>query len=207
MLDNKVRFTLEKISRPTIAIFSKYGIHPLHLTVSGFVLAITTGFFISIGYYKTALCLWWLSRLCDGFDGILARATNTTSAIGAYLDITCDMAAYSFIIICFALKIPEFSMTGLVILFLYILCITTALSAGTLIENFRKKSDRPQFQKDNRGAKLAAGLAEGGETGFVYTLMLLYTEHIHYIAYVWICVLITTVISRTIYLYRQIPTG
>ena len=50
---------------------------------------------------------------------------------------------------------------------------------------------------DNRSLKLAAGLAEGGETGIAYTLMLLLPQLIKVLLPLWILVLVITFVART----------
>ncbi|MDD9950479.1 MAG: CDP-alcohol phosphatidyltransferase family protein [Zetaproteobacteria bacterium] len=204
MIDDFFRAKLEQVSKPIVSILGKYNIHPIHLTLGGFILAVLSGSFASAGHFHMALCFWWLSRAMDGFDGILARATHTTSALGAYLDISLDMAAYGFMIICISHPFPQYADLTQYILFLYTLCITTALSAGSLIEKY-KKSIHAKVSKNNRSMRLAAGLAEGGETGVMYTLMLLYPSQFPLLAQIWIIILIITVSARTRYLYTLIP--
>jgi phosphatidylglycerophosphate synthase len=138
-----------------------------------------------------ALCLWWVGRLLDGTDGIYARATGQSSDFGGYLDIVCDMAAYGAMILGFALWQPQHGFLWAIILFLYILCITSALALGAIQERHSLGA------ADNRTLRLASGLAEGGETGVAYSLMLLLPQFIESLAIVWIGVLITTVLARS----------
>ncbi len=137
-----------------------------------------------------AIAVWWLGRLLDGTDGIYARATGQTTHFGAFLDIVCDMAAYSVMIFAFAYRHPELTPLWLLILFFYVLCITGAVSLGAAMRELNVNSD------DNRGIRLAAGLAEGGETGIAYTLFLLFPANITFTASLWIIVLATTVLAR-----------
>lgn len=189
MIDPYVRRFLPRFTGPLIALYQRLGLHPNHLTVFGFLVALSAAAFASTGARWAALSLWWMSRVFDGTDGILARATQRVSAFGGFLDITLDMAAYSAMIVAFALWQPGLAIYWLLILFLYVLAITTALSLGAL------ERERG-LDRDNRSLALAAGLAEAGETGIVYTLILMFPGHTRTLALVWIAALTLTVVAR-----------
>ena len=89
----------------------------------------------------------------------------------------------------------EFS-SGL--LFFYVLCITSALAFGALQNELGDFEDL-----DDRGLRLGAGLAEGGETGLAYTLMLLFPSYIDILSFVWLMILFWTVFSRTRLAWRM----
>ena len=134
--------------------------------------------------------MWWLGRFFDGTDGILARRTKQTSNFGAHLDILLDMASYSVMVLAFQRLYPELSTTWIAIMALYVLCITGALSFGILQDAESIPGD------DNRGLRLASGLAEAGETGIAYSVFLIFPAWIHITAILWLCVLSITVIAR-----------
>jgi phosphatidylglycerophosphate synthase len=190
MIDGYARNLLPSLTRGLIAFYRWTGVTPNQLTVVGFVIAVAAAYLVSQGFAWSAIAVWWLGRLIDGTDGILARATGKTSDFGGYLDITLDMAAYSLMVLGFYVWQPQFVLGWMITLILYILAITSALSLGAL-ERARG------MDGDNRSLKLAAGLAEGGETGIAYTLMLLWPRFIHALLTVWIAVLLFTFIART----------
>jgi phosphatidylglycerophosphate synthase len=190
MIDQPFRQILPKFAEPLIKWYERKGLHPNQITFAALGIAVLAALLTAIGWYWMAIMTWWLGRLLDGTDGIFARATGQTSHFGAFLDILCDMAAYSLMIFAFAYRHPELMPLWLLILFFYVLCITGALSLGAAMRELNVNSD------DNRGIRLAAGLAEGGETGIAYTLFLLFPEHIAIIASVWIVILAITVIAR-----------
>jgi hypothetical protein len=106
------------------------------------------------------------------------------------------MAAYGAMVLAFAVAAPEYAMRWMAMLFLYILCITTALSLGA------GEAKRALTPRDNRGLRLGAGLAEGGETGIAYTLFLLFPGVLEILTTIWLVILTTTVIARTVLAYR-----
>ncbi len=190
MIDQPFRQILPKLAEPLIAWYERKGFHPNQITFAALGMAVLAALLAAIGWSWLAILVWWLGRLLDGTDGIYARATGQTSHFGAFLDIVCDMAAYSVMIFAFAYRHPELTPLWLLILFFYVLCITGALSLGAAMRELNINSN------DNRGIKLAAGLAEGGETGIAYTLFLLFPNLIGPLAGLWILVLATTVVAR-----------
>lgn len=198
MIDTPFRRLLPHLTGPLLAFYQSRGLSPNHITLSGFVSALLAATATALGWPYVAIGLWWFSRLLDGTDGIYARSSKQVSDFGGYLDIVLDMASYGAMILGFAVWKPELSQAWMLILFLYILCITSALALGNIEE---KRQFGPG---DNRSLRLAAGLAEGGETGSVYTLMLIWPEAIAYLASVWIVLLIATVGARS-FLASKLP--
>lgn len=162
------------------------------ITISGLFFGAFAALACAYGNNLLALFLWWFGRFLDGTDGIYARKSSQCTPFGAYLDIVCDMAAYSLMILAFQYRFPNLSLLWGAILVFYVLCITTALSFGIL------EAQKNITQKDNRGLRLGAGLIEGGETGIAYTLFLFFPEWIDLLASLWLFLLFFTVLSRSL---------
>ncbi len=199
MIDDTVRAILPRYTRPLIAAYDALGLTPNAVSVAGCAFGAAAALCVAVDWPLAAIALWWFGRLLDGTDGIYARATGQTSAFGAYLDILVDMLAYALMILGFAAAHPELAIHWLLIALLYVLCITSALALG---EQERRVGLEP---RDDRGLRVAAGLAEGGETGIAYTLFLLFPQYLGWLAAIWIALLATTVIARTLLAWRQLP--
>ena len=198
MIDNAFRAWLPRFVHPIVALYGRLGLTPNHVTMLGFVIAIAASAAVALDFWLLALVLWWLSRLADGTDGIYARESGQESDFGAYFDMLLDMAAYGAMVLGFAIAAPEFQARWMGILFLYILCITSALSLGM------EEAKRAMPPRDNRGLRLGAGLAEGGETGIAYSIFLLFPNHLGLSATIWIGVLILTVVARSLLAYQTL---
>ena len=198
MIDNAFREQLPRIAAPLIALYQSLGWTPNHVTVLGFVIALLASWAVALGHLWVALVLWWVSRLADGTDGLLARETGQESDFGAYFDIVLDMAAYGAMVLGFAVHFPAYVAHWMAMLFLYILCIASALALGM------QEAKREFEPRDDRGLRLGAGLAEGGETGIAYSLFLLFPGALGVLATVWVVVLAVTVIARTALAYRSL---
>lgn len=192
MLDNPFRGVLPRFTGPLIALYRTLGITPNGVTWLGAALAVVAAFCVIQEWRITAVAIWWLGRLADGTDGIYARATDQTTGFGSYLDIVVDMAAYSVMVVAFGFAHPELHHYWIAMLCLYVLCITSALALGM------QEAAAEHPARDDRGLRLGAGLAEGGETGIAYTLFLLFQEWLPTLAATWIAMLATTVIARTL---------
>lgn len=192
MIDDPFRKLLPRYAGPLVATYKALGLTPNMISLASVAVASGAAYLVAEGRVVAALLAWWGGRLFDGTDGIHARATGQASSFGAYLDIVCDMASYSVMILGFMRLHPDFQLVWSGILVLYVLCITTALALGSMEQKLGLAA------RDNRGLRLGAGLAEGGETGIAYTLFLLLPGQVGYLAEIWLGILVLTVISRTV---------
>ena len=196
MIDNAFRAQLPRYAGPLLSLYARLGLTPNHVTLLGFAIATLASVAVARGHGWLALGLWWVSRVADGTDGLYARQSGQATSFGSYLDIVLDMAAYGAMVLGFAVAVPQLGAQWLTMLFLYILCITTALALGAQEE---KLAHRP---RDDRGLRLAAGLAEGGEAGIAYSIFLLFPQQLALTTTLWVFVLALTVVLRTILAYR-----
>lgn len=200
MIDNAFRRILPRFVEPLLRLYRRLGWTPNHVSVLGFVLALLAASAVASGSNVLAIVLWWVSRLADGTDGIYARASSQETDFGSYLDIVLDMASYGSVVIGFAIAVPELAPQWMAMLFLYILCITSALALGMQ----EAKGALPA--RDDRGLRLGAGLAEGGETGIAYTLFLLFPSWLPITTTLWVVILLTTVVARTGLAFQRLDT-
>lgn len=198
MIDNAFRALLPGRVAIVTGLYARLGWTPNHVSFMGFGIAAIAAVAVAFEAPWTAVFLWWVSRLADGTDGVYARETGQATRFGAYLDIVLDMAAYSGMVLGFAWAYPSLGWAWVSMLFLYVLCITSALALGA------EETEAGAKPRDDRGLRLGAGLAEGGETGLAYTAMLLLPGWLDSIVVVWIAVLTTTVVARTLLAARTL---
>jgi phosphatidylglycerophosphate synthase len=195
MIDQPFRAWLATRVQPLVRLYQHLGLSPNAITLAGLAFGIFAAIATAMAANTLAIALWWLGRLLDGTDGIYARSSGRVTDFGGYLDILADMAGYSAMIIGFACARPEQTCWWLTILALYVLCITSALSLGSLGTVGGNKGD-------NRSLRLAAGLAEGGETGLVYTALLVFPSATQSLCTFWVFILSMTVGARTLVAWR-----
>lgn len=191
MIDDAFRARIPRHAGPLLEIYRRLSLTPNHVTILGFAVSLLASGAVASGHPWVALGLWWVSRIADGTDGLHARRSGQATRFGAYLDIVLDMAAYGAMVLGFAWAVPALAPQWILMLFLYVLCITSALALGA------QEAGLPGRPRDDRGLRLGAGLAEGGETGIAYTIFLLFPEQLGVTTWIWIGVLALTVVLRT----------
>ena len=184
---------MPRFAGPLLAFYTRLGWTPNHVSALGFGIALAASFAVAMGHEWVALTLWWVSRAADGTDGVFARATGQESDFGAYLDIVLDMAAYGA-----AVARPALQLEWMLMLFLYILCIASALALGI------QEAKRALPARDDRGLRLGAGLAEGGETGIAYSIFLLFPAQLALTTPLWVAILAITIVARSVLAYRSL---
>ena len=90
VLLQRIGVRLERLLRPVAQVLATSDISPNHVTVAGLVVNVVAAWLITRDVYFLAGALYLLGGGLDVLDGMLARATNRVSAVGAYLDSTLD---------------------------------------------------------------------------------------------------------------------
>jgi phosphatidylglycerophosphate synthase len=83
----------------------RIGVGANAISVTGFAIGMAAAGAIAFQQYLAGLALLLISRLCDGLDGAVARATQPTDR-GGFLDITLDFLFYAAIPLGFAVADP-----------------------------------------------------------------------------------------------------
>jgi phosphatidylglycerophosphate synthase len=129
--------------------------------------------------------LLWISGLLDVLDGSVARLTGKSSASGAYMDLIFDRMVEAFIILGFTILAPANYIAYILFYISVIFNFTTFIVAGALFKNDSKKS-----------MHYDTGIAERTETFIVFSLMLIFKNHITVILMVFNAIIFLTGIIR-----------
>lgn len=199
MFDELFRTRFATTVRPLARTLAAAGLTGNHLTVVSLVLASVAAGLLANGRPFAGLALWLASRIGDGLDGLVAREAGKSSPFGGFLDITLDMAAYSFMVIAFAIVHPELRVAWLCVLAGYVLVITTTLA----LSDSARAAGRG-VSDTNRTFQFTAGLTEAGETNAMYTLWILFPAHVHWLVWIWIAALAATTVQRTLLACREL---
>ncbi|MDA2945547.1 MAG: CDP-alcohol phosphatidyltransferase family protein [Actinomycetota bacterium] len=90
MLDGAFRVPVDRAVRPIGRALRRTGLSPDHLTFVGLAVAAASAVAVASGRLVLGLVLVIAAALPDLFDGALAKATQTSSQRGAFLDSTLD---------------------------------------------------------------------------------------------------------------------
>ncbi|HEY3383513.1 MAG TPA: CDP-alcohol phosphatidyltransferase family protein [Vicinamibacterales bacterium] len=192
MLDERVRAVLPRTVSHLVRLLVRAGVTPNAISFGACVVAVAAAGLVASAHPLAGVIVWLSSRLADGLDGIVARETGSVSAFGGYLDITLDMAAYSAMVVGFAIANPDLGVVWSAILAGYVLAITTTLAlSGAATTAGRRASET------NRTFQFTTSLAEAGETSIMYALWVVLPQWLVWLAWAWFCIVMLTVVQRT----------
>ena len=151
-IDRPVAFAGRRLALP--------GIGADAVSVLGLALGIVSALAIVFGQFWIGLTLFLLSRLTDGLDGAVARATARTDR-GGFLDIAFDFLVYAAIPLAFAIHNAHANALAAAIL------LASFLANGSAFLAFSIMAERRGLTTTRHGPKsiyYLAGVAEGFET-------------------------------------------
>jgi len=170
MLDSVVRKLIDPPLDRAGKLLAARGIGADQVTLAGLALGLIAALLIAVGWFWLALVLLLLSRLADGLDGAVARASRKTD-FGGYLDITCDFLFYGAIPMGFVWFDP--GQNGMAGAFL----LTSFYFNGASFLGFAILAEKRKMSTDAQGSKslyYSDGILEGTETiGFFVLLCLI----------------------------------
>ncbi len=178
---------------------ARFGISADGMTLLGLAFGLGAAFLITQGALIWALGLIILSRLADGLDGAIARASRKTD-FGGYLDITCDFLFYGAVPMAFIWLSPEaHAMAGAWLL-------TSFYFNGATFLGYAILAEKRGMETSKRGAKslyFTGGLLEGTETIALFCLFCLLPEYFAPLAWGFGALCFVTAASRLL-LARQV---
>lgn len=139
------------------------------MTLAGLVIGLTASLLIYGGMTFWALAPLVLSRLADGLDGAVARATRQTD-FGGYFDISADFLFYGSVPFAFVLLDP--TQNGVAGAFL----LASFYFNGTSFLGYAIIAEKRGMKTSAQGVKslyYSNGLLEGGETIVFFILLCL----------------------------------
>lgn len=131
----RVRDGVEPIAR----LFGRVGLTPNALTLIGFAIAVLAAGAAAAQLWLAAGLLVAFGAIFDLFDGALARATNSTSRLGAFLDSTFDRMgeAIVYVGVAFGCLAADFTLGALLAM--------TAMATAFMVSYTRAKSESLGF--------------------------------------------------------------
>ena len=215
----RVRSTIEE---PVARVFARTGLSPNALTLIGFGIALLAAVCAGTQGWILAGPLVAFGAIFDLFDGALARATNTTSKVGAFLDSIFDRAGEAVVYIGIAVGLMTAGEPTLDIPF-GVFATVAAMAAAFMVSYTRAKSESLGFSsgtgmanvglapREVRVVILAIGLTAAGMSsnthasypaGITPPTPLWWTFLIGSVALIAILATLTT-IQRILFVYRQ----
>lgn len=173
---------------------ARVGVGADTVTLVGLGLGLLSAVLIAVGTPGLALVPLLLSRVADGLDGAVARATRKTD-FGGYLDITSDFLFYGAVPLAFVLADPDAN--GAAGAFL----LTSFYINGASFLGYAILAEKRGMQTTKRGAKslyFTGGLLEGFETIAFFVALCLFPSYFALLAWVFGALCFITAGSRVL---------
>jgi len=179
MLDRFIQNAL----RPTLNVAAlglvRAGLSANAVTLWGFAIGLGAAAAIALQHFLLGLVLLLLSRLMDGLDGAVARATQPTDR-GGFLDITLDFLFYASIPLAFAIADPGANALPAAVL------LASFMGTGSSFLAFAAVAQKRQLQSvafPDKSIYFLGGLTEATETIAAFVAMCLWPQWFGPIAY------------------------
>lgn len=170
MLDGWARTRMGPLLDAMGTALHRSGVSANAMTLAAFAVGMAAAAAIAFEAYWAGLVLLLASRLGDGLDGAIARASERTD-LGGFLDIVLDFAFYGAIPLAFALVDPAANAVAAAALLFAFYCNGASFLAYAAV------AARRGVESEVRGPKnivFTAGLMEGTETIAFFCLMCLF---------------------------------
>lgn len=197
MFDAKIRPLIDPPLNAVGRGLARIGLTANSITLLGLGFGLGGAYAVSQNHYGWALALVVISRILDGLDGAVARATQKT-AFGGYLDIVCDFIFYVSIPLAFGIADPVNLMSALVL-------VSAFTITGISFLAFAVTAAEQGAETSAHGEKsffYSTGVAEGGETIAFFLIMCLFPGHFATLAYIFAGLCVVTVLQRTVLAWR-----
>lgn len=194
MLDSRMRKLIDPpLNRIGQWLASKH-VTANDVTLTGFAIGLLAALAIAFQFYFLGLLLLLLSRLADGLDGAVARASAPTD-LGGFLDITLDFFFYGAIPMAFAIADPQANALPAAVL------LAGFYATGSSFLAFAIMAEKRKITTTARGLKslyYIGGLAEGTETIAVFVAFCLFPGWFAWIAYAFAAICFVTAANRVV---------
>ena len=200
MFDARIRPLIDPPLNAMGRTMAAKGITANGVTVAGFILGMAGAAMIAYGMPYLAVVVIIISRIADGLDGAVARATETTD-FGGFLDIVLDFIFYGAVALAFAVLDPaQFALPAAVLLLSYFANGTTFLAYAIMAE----KRDIETEAQGVKSLYYMSGLAEGFETILAIILFCLFPAWFPVIAYSYAALCFASAFGRILLARRTL---
>ena len=195
MLDGVLRKLIDPPLNKMGILLAKAGISANAITLFGVLIGLAAAFAIAANWFLFALILIIISRLADGLDGAVARATKKTD-FGGYLDIVMDFLFYAAIPLGFIFANPSSNaLAGAILLLSFNFNGASFLGYAILAEKHKHKTD----VSGEKSIYFSNGLVGGSETILFFVVICLWSKLFAMLAIIFAILVIATAVMRILH--------
>jgi phosphatidylglycerophosphate synthase len=202
MLDSRIRTLIDPPLNALGMSLAGRGVTANGMTLAGLAVGVIAALMIVFGAPTLAVIPLLVSRLADGLDGAVARATQKTD-FGGYLDIAADFLFYGLIPLAFVAMNPDAN--GLAGAFL----LTAFYFNGTSFLGFAILAEKHKMVTSAQGEKslyYSNGILEGTETIVFFVVLCLWPSWFAPLAYIFGTACFATGFLRIYGAHRTFPS-
>jgi len=180
MLDAVARKLIDPPLNALGARMAARGVTANRVTIAGLALGLLAAALIAMGWTLLALIPLLASRIADGLDGAVARATHK-SDFGGYLDIACDFLFYGAVPFAFVVMDPAANAVAGAFL------LASFYFNGTSFLGYAILAEKRGMETQAQGVKslyFSNGLLEGTETIVFFVLLCLFPAS--FVMFAWV---------------------
>jgi phosphatidylglycerophosphate synthase len=192
MLDKAIQQALRPLMTQAARGLVRLGIGADAISFTGFALGMAAAAAIAFEHFLPGLALLLLSRLMDGLDGAVARATRPTDR-GGFLDITLDFLFYAAIPLAFAIADPAANALPAAVLLAAFIGTGSSFLAFAIVAEKRRLTS---VAFPDKSFYFLGGLTEATETIAAFAAMCLWPGHFALIAYGFAALCAVTIALR-----------
>ncbi|MEM7776762.1 MAG: CDP-alcohol phosphatidyltransferase family protein [Pseudomonadota bacterium] len=200
MFDARIRPLIDPSLNKMGVVLARSGVSADAVTIAGFVIGMMAFPAVVASYFTLAVLLIAISRLADGLDGAVARATVKTDR-GGFLDIVLDFIFYGAMPLAFAIYDPQANALACAVLLL------SFFANGTTFLAFAIMAQKRSLETSAQGVKslyYMAGLAEGSETIAFLLAICLFPSWFAVMAYVYATLCFASAAGRVVLAWRTL---
>ncbi len=200
MRDAALRAQKDKWMAPLAQRFCRQ-VHPNVLSGIALAVGLLAAWLAMEERYAPGLLMWFLNRILDGLDGLVARTHAKQSDFGGYLDLMLDFIVYLAVPLGFvaANPNPPLLWSALALLSSYVLNTLSWTTLSALLEKRNRQKSRRLTS-----VEMPAGLIEGAETILFYSFFFLLSGAVAYLFGLMALLVLVTAGQRVVWAYRHL---
>ena len=199
MFDAKMRRALDPSLNSAGSALARRGVRANQVTLIGFAIGLLAAALLAFGVSTwISLIPLLVSRIADGLDGAVARASKITD-FGGYLDIVCDFIFYGAIPLAFILRDPTTNAVAGAFL------LMSFYANGASFLSFAILAAKHRMETETQGVKslyFTSGLLEGTETIVFFVFICIFPNTFVLLAWVFGSLCIVTALARVALAWR-----
>ena len=199
MFDDRMRMVKDSVFNPMAEVVQM--VPPWLFSVLGLIAGVGAALAAWQQAYLLAVLLWWLNRILDGFDGAVARITDSQSDFGGYLDIIIDFVVYAAVPVGLALGRME---TAVTYALLFLLCTFYVNGASWMYLAAILEKRTHQQAARLTSIVMPAGLVGGTETIIFYSIFIIFPSVLVWSFSLMAVLVAITVVQRLIWAIRHL---